>query len=624
MDTTRARAEPGALLAPHRRRAARAPFATKGQHLMDTYTAIVPAAEPDVAGAATAPPRYLDRALHAHLALWTLGLSPASLACAATDWLVHLAGSPSKRLELVAKAQRKWWRLMTVAAVPDVHGSARCIAPLPQDRRFSAPEWQQWPFNVISQGFLLEQQWWYNATTGVPGVTRHHEQLWTFAVRQALDMLSPSNFLVTNPSVLVETARCGGLNLVAGIGNLIEDAALARAPAPVPAPAQFQPGVGVALTPGKVVFRNALIELIEYQACTPTVCAEPVLMVPPWIMKYYILDLSPSNSLVRFLVEKGHTVFMISWKNPDAADRDLGMNEYLKLGVMAAIEQVSARRPGRAIQGVGYCLGGTLLAIAAAAMPRNATAHLASLTLLAAQVDFTEPGDLGLFIDESQLNFLDNVMAGKGYLDGKQMEGAFALLNSKDMVWSRMVRNYLLGKGQRAASDLAAWNADATRMPYRQQSEYLRSMYLNNDLAQGRYCVDGNAVALSDLRLPLFVLGTQRDTVAPWTSVYKVHLLTNTDLTFCLTSGGHNAGVVNPPRADSGQCYQIKSRVHDDRYLDPQAWCAAAPTRLGSWWLAWERWLRTHSHAQIDAAPIQRAGQGGLLDDAPGRYVQMS
>jgi polyhydroxyalkanoate synthase len=588
--------------------------------MMDTYTAVAPTAEPDPVDCGPAPARYLDQALHAQVAWWTGGLSPASLSGAGLDWMVHLAGSPSKQLELLAKAQRKWLRLAHFAALPAVRESGPCIEPLPQDRRFAAPEWQRWPFNVIYQGFLLEQQWWYNATTGVPGVTRHHEQVWTFAMRQVLDMFSPSNFLATNPAVLAETARTGGVNLAMGLRNFLQDS-LAASAAPPPPPEQFQPGKGVALSPGKVIYRNRLIELIAYAPRTATVLARPVLMVPPWIMKYYILDLSPHNSLVRYLVDRGHTVYMISWKNPDAADRDLGMDDYLRLGVMAAIEQVRLRCHGCGIHALGYCLGGTLLAIAAAALARTDDTALASLTLLAAQVDFTEPGDLGLFIDESQLNFLDNIMGGKGYLDGKHMEGAFALLNSKDMVWSRMVRNYLMGKGQRASSDLAAWNADATRMPYRQQSEYLRSLYLDNDLAQGRYRVGGKPVVLSDLRLPLFVVGTERDTVAPWTSVYKTHLLTDTELTFCLTSGGHNAGIVNPPSSDSAQHYRIATRPRDGAYHDPQAWTEAAVLCPGSWWPAWERWLRNQAHDEMAAAPLDAAGRTGALDDAPGRYV---
>jgi polyhydroxyalkanoate synthase len=587
--------------------------------LMDTRATIAPApaslsGNALLSDCAPLAARELDRALYAGIACWTQGLSPASLVSAAADWAVHLAASPGKQLELLVKAQRKMLRLAKLAVAPASPDSGPCIEPLPQDRRFAGVEWQQWPFNLVYQGFLLEQQWWYNATTGVPGVTRHHEQLWTFAVRQALDMVAPSNFLLTNPVVLAETARHGGVNLLMGMRNFVEDAVTGARPAQD----RFRPGTEVALTPGKVIYRNRLIELIEYEPATGMVCAEPVLIVPPWIMKYYILDLSPANSLVRFLVERGHTVFMISWKNPDATDRELGMDDYLALGVMAAINEVSARRPGYAIQALGYCLGGTLLAIAAAAMARDGDTRLASVTLLAAQVDFTEPGDLGLFIDESQLNFLDNVMAGKGYLDGKQMEGAFALLNSKDMVWSRMVQNYLMGKGQRATSDLAGWNADATRMPYRQQSDYLRSLYLNNDLAQGRYRAGGSAVALADLDVPLFVLGTRRDTVAPWTSVYKLHLLTDAELTFCLASGGHNAGVVNPPPASSGHSYQLATRPRHGRYVDPDTWCATAPVHGGSWWPAWEHWLRSRASAQLPAAPVD---PDGVLEPAPGRYV---
>lgn len=566
----------------------------------------------------TAPARSLDQALDSQIAWWTQGLSPASLFSAAADWLGHLAGSPGKQTELLFKAQRKMLRLALFAASRQQLSATPCIEPLPQDRRFEGGEWQQWPFNIIYQAFLLEQQWWHNATTDVPGVTRHHEQLWTFAVRQALDMVAPSNFIATNPIILQTTILSGGANLAAGMRKLLVDTC---APMP-PAVDRFRPGKGVALTPGKIVFRNRLIELIEYSAQTATVHAAPVLMVPPWIMKYYILDLSPSNSLVRYLVEHGHTVFMISWKNPDAGDRELGMDDYLQLGIMAAIDQVAMRRPDHPMHALGYCLGGTLLAIAAAAMARDKDARLGTMTLLASQVDFTEPGDLGLFIDESQLNFLDNVMASKGYLDGKQMEGAFALLNAKDMVWSRMIQNYLLGKGQGAGSDLAAWNADATRMPYLQQSEYLRRLYLNNDLAQGRYRVAGRAVALADLRLPMFVVGTERDTVSPWTSVYKINLMTDTALSFCLTTGGHNAGIVNSPLSGDDHFYQLSTREESGPYLDPQAWRAAAPTQAGSWWPAWERWLTAHDSTQVAAEPI-RPSPGTAPCDAPGSYVLM-
>ncbi len=558
----------------------------------------------------------LDRALHAQLARLTQGLSPASLIGATMDWLVHLAMSPGKQADLVAKAQRKVLRL-ALAAVR----ATPCIAPLPQDRRFSAPEWQRWPFNLIAQAFLLQQQWWHNATTGVDGVTAHHEQLVTFFGRQWLDMFSPSNFIATNPEVLAETARTAGANLLRGWRARIDDALRVASGSPSPATKAFRPGHEVAVTPGKVVFRNHLIELLQYAPQTTTVFAAPVLMVPSWIMKFYILDLSPGDSLVRWLVARGHTVFVVSWKNPDADDRDLGMDDYLDAGVMAAIDAVGGIVPRQRIQALGYCLGGTLMSIAAARMARDDDDRLESLTLLASEFDFTEPGELGLFIDESQLAFLENLMSEKGYLDGKQMAAAFALINSRDLVWSRMEHEYLMGRSQRV-SDLTAWNADATRMPFRQHHEYLRGLYLRNDLAEGRYLVDGRPVVLSDIHVPLFVVGTERDTVSPWRSVYKIHLLTDTEVTFCLTSGGHNVGVVNPPGPGPVRSYRIGCRRHGDRYRDPDSWMAATPSLEGSWWTAWEAWLAAHAGRRVKPPVLGGpALAGAALVDAPGHYV---
>ena len=563
----------------------------------------------------------VDRAFHARLAKLTQGLSPPSIVGAYMDWLAHLSMSPGKQLDLLTKLWRQSMRF-GMHALPGAAGSNHpFIKPLPQDRRFDAPEWQQWPFNLIYQGFLLNQQWWHNATTGVPGVTAHHEQVVTFATRQILDMFSPSNFVPGNPEVLAETVRTGGANLIDGLQNLLQDAVRLATSQPPAGTERFRPGRDVAVTPGKVVFRNHMIELIQYAPQTATVCAEPLLIVPSWIMKYYILDLSPGNSLVRYLVGKGHTVFIVSWINPGSADRDLGMDDYLKSGVMAAIDAVTAIVPAQPVHAVGYCLGGTLLGIAASYMARSDDMRLKSLTLLASELDFSEPGELGLFIDESQLHWLDDLMSETGYLDGRQMAGAFALLNSRDLVWSRMVRDYLMG-GADPVSDLSAWNADATRMPWRQHSEYLRSLYLDNDLAQGRYKVDGRPVALSDIRVPVFALGTQRDTVSPWRSVYKINLLADAEVTFCLSSGGHNVGVVNPPGAGVPRSYQIATRACDDRYVDPDTWLETAPTHEGSWWPAWERWLRRHDGRRV-APPAMGNEAGGYppLDNAPGRYV---
>ncbi len=561
-----------------------------------------------------------DRLLHAMLGKFTLGISPAALALAFDDWLKHLALAPGKQTELIDKALRKLHRLTLYAAHAARGPCPACIDPLPQDTRFQHPDWQRWPFNLYYQAFLFYQQWWYNATTDVRGVSRHHEQVVTFVMRQMLDMIAPSNFVATNPEVLAETLRSSGANLLQGVGNWWHDAerlGAGRRPEGIEA---YTAGRDVAVTPGKVVFRNRLIELIQYAPAAKTVHAEPLLIVPSWIMKYYILDLSPENSLVRYLVGKGHTVFMISWKNPDENDRGLGMHDYLHMGVMDAIDAVLAITRTRGLHGAGYCLGGTLLTIAAAAMAREGDARLKSLTLFASELDFTAPGELSLFIDESEVAWLEDIMWDQGYLDGRQMAGAFTLLNSKDLVWSRMVHDYLMGK-RRPLSDLMAWNADATRLPSRMHSEYLRRLYLGNDLAEGRYRVDGKAVALSDIRLPIFAVATQRDHVAPWRSVYKTHLLTDTEVTFLLASGGHNAGIVSEP-GHARRSYQVALHKSSDRYLDPEAWAAATPVQAGSWWPEWQRWLATRSGRRV-APPATGAPARGYapLAEAPGSYV---
>jgi polyhydroxyalkanoate synthase len=578
---------------------------------------------PDAASSPLPASGRFDRAWHAKLAALTKGISPAALTGAYADWLVHLAMSPGKVTDLLSQGQQQSMRLALQAA-QGAPGGVPCIEPLIQDKRFAAPAWQRWPFNLVYQAFLLNQQWWQNATTDVEGVGAHHEQMTTFFTRQWLDAFSPSNYLLTNPEVLEETARSLGANLVRGLMNRAEDAARLAGGQPAAATQHFRPGREVAVTPGQVVFRNRLIELIQYSPRTPTVHAEPILIVPSWIMKFYILDLSPANSMVRYLVERGHTVFMVSWKNPGADDRDLGMDDYLESGAMAALDAVTAIVPKRRIQGVGYCLGGTLLSIAAATLAREGDTRLASLTLLASETDFSEPGELGLFIDESQLATLDDTMSEKGYLDGKQMAGAFAMLNSRDLVWSRLEHEVLMGRSQ-PVSDLIAWNADATRMPMRQHHEYLHSLYLHNELAEGRYLVDGRPVVLSDIRVPMFVLGTQRDTVSPWHSVFKIHLLTDTDLTFCLTSGGHNVGVVNPPGPGAPRSWQAARRAAGHRYVDPQTWAATTPSHEGSWWPAWAAWLARQAGGDV-APPAMgrkpgRTGKVEALGDAPGQYV---
>jgi polyhydroxyalkanoate synthase len=571
---------------------------------------------------ATAFGEVIDRATHASIARLTGGISPAAVMAAWFDWSLHLALAPGKRLQLAEKAYRKWHRLARHAAASAIAGRPcePCIEPLPQDDRFAGEAWQRFPFNLMYQAFLLQQQWWHVAVTGVPGVTRRHERELQFISRQLLDVFSPSNSIFTNPEVLRRTLDSGGRNLWQGLQNLLEDAERGLTGTPPPGVEAFVPGETVAVTPGKVVFRNRLIELIQYAPATAAVHPEPLLIVPAWIMKYYILDLSPGNSLVRYLTSQGFTVFMISWKNPDPSDRDLGLDDYRTLGVMAALAAVAAIVPDRRVHAVGYCLGGTLLAIAAAALARRGEPRFASLTFLASQVDFTEAGELQLFIDESQLAFLEDMMWEQGFLDAKQMAGAFQMLRSNDLVWSRLVREYLMGERD-PMTDLMAWNADATRMPYRMHAEYLRRLYLDNDLAEGRYEVDGKPVTVSDIREPVFAVGTVKDHVAPWRSVFKLNLLMDTAVTFLLTSGGHNAGIVSPP-GHPRRFYRVRTRNDHDRHIDPDTWADETPRRDGSWWPEWVAWLKARSGEPAGPPPLGNPAAGyRQLADAPGTYV---
>jgi polyhydroxyalkanoate synthase len=335
-------------------------------------------------------------------------------------------------------------------------------------------------------------------------------------------------------------------------------------------------------------------------------------------MKYYILDLSPANSLVRYLVSQGHSVFMISWRNPGPRDRDLSMDDYRRLGVMDALDAIGRIAPGRKVHAAGYCLGGTLLAIAAAAMARDGDERLASVSLLAAQVDFEEAGELTLFTDESEVSLLEDMMQEQGFLDARQMAGAFQWLRSNDLVWSRRVREYLLGR-RAPLTDLGAWNADGTRMPARMHSEYLRHLFLDNDLSEGRYEVDGRPVALRDLRAPLFAAATLEDHIAPWRSVYRLNLFADSDFTFLLASGGHNVGIVSPPNGHPDAHYRVATRSHGEPYLDAEAWLARAPRRDGSWWPEWHAWLAARSSGRVSPP----AG-GDDLGAAPGEYVLQS
>ena len=537
-----------------------------------------------------------DAQWHSILGKLTGGLSPAALTTAYVDWWLHLIGSPEKQSQLVKQA-------LTAQATQDVK----------PDPRFANSAWDMFPFNAYAHGFLATQHWWDTATTNISGVDPKHAQMVNFAARQWLDMMSPSNFAATNPQVQMRTREESGQNLTRGARYWIEDFNRLLTKQPRKS-FGFSVGQELATTPGDVVLRNDLIELIRYHPTTTKVHPEPILIVPAWIMKYYILDLTAQRSLVAYLRDQGFEVFIISWKNPNAGDADLSMQDYVDLGVRAAIAKIKELGHDR-LHAAGYCLGGTLLAIVAAAMARDSDNSLASISLLASQVDFSEPGELGLFINESQVAFLEDMMATRGYLKADQMAGAFQLLRSNDLIWSRVIRHYLLGE-RTPDNPLLAWNADTTRMPARMHSQYLRHLFLGNDLAKGRFRVDGTPIALSDIRAKVYCVATEADHVSPWSSVFGLSLLTDTDVTFVLTSGGHNGGILSEP-GHAGRHYRHGHKNEGDAHIIASDWFDAHHPQDGSWWPHWAQWLKKRSspgrHPNTESYDV--------LDAAPGRYV---
>lgn len=551
--------------------------------------------------------RFMDKFYQANLGKLTAGISPAALQSSYFSWIAQLMQSPGTLTRLasypVRHAPEMIDNLMT-------HNQPR----EGKDVRFHSDNWSNYPWRFWAEQFLQFEDWCIQ-TTKVPGLPNPVKRTVSFGIKQMVDALSPSNFVLTNPDLFQETLRSQGANLIRGTELALQDFIEKISGSPPAGVENFIPGKQVAITKGKVIYSNHLIELLHFDAQTPKVYKEPILILPAWIMKYYILDLLPENSLVNWLTQQGHSVFIVSWRNPNSEDRNLGMDEYYRLGAMAAIHAVTRTIPDAKIHLMGYCLGGTLAMITAAAMAKNDDNRLKSLTLLAAQGDFTEAGELLLFITKSEVSFLKNMMWEQGYLDTKQMAGSFQMLRSYDLIWSKMVQDYMHGT-QRGMIALLAWNADATRMPYKMHSEYLERLFLNNDFAEGRFSIEGNSIVARNIQIPSFVVSTEKDHVAPWKSVYKTHLLLNSDITFVLTNGGHNAGIVSEP-GHAGRSYRISERAKNTPYLDAQTWLDETPSQTGSWWTAWHNWLVNQSSPIMVSPPTLNK----KLPPAPGNYV---
>lgn len=561
--------------------------------------------------------RDLDRRLRGRFAYLTGGQSPWAALQAWEDWLFHLSVSPARQLELLWRWSQSLEALAEGIRANDPGDWA--FKPEPGDRRFRSPGWRRPPYHFYAQSHLAAEAQWRAATSCLRGVAEHHSRRVAFMGSALLNAVAPVNFPWTNPDVLDAAFTSGGQNFAAGLKNFWKDLASQGGHAQVDGDTNWRVGETMATTAGEVIYRGDLFELIQYAPRTPKVHSEPILIVPAWIMKYYILDITPEDSFVRWLISQGFTVYMMSWKNPGPDQRNTAFDDYRQNGVMKALDVVHKANNGASVHGVGYCLGGTILAIAAAAMGRENDDRLASLTLLAAQTDFREAGELLLFIDESQVALLEDMMHLEGTLDARNMAGAFSILRAHELVYSRIVDRYLLGKPYEPGP-LDAWLADPTRMPARMHSEYLRLLFMENSFTHGELPVDGAFVAVKDIRVPVFALGAERDHIAPWRSVYRIGLHGTAETTFVLTGGGHNTSVVSPPGKE-GAYYYTGPSIGKTGYVEPDAWLAGASRQPGSWWPEWLGWLRERA---TPGAPVIPPLAAGTLGSAPGVYVYES
>ncbi len=561
----------------------------------------------------------IDRLLHAGTARLTGGVSLIGLGLAWFDWASHLLTSPGRQAELMRNASVDVMRQFD-STVGELSGQSHTTAIEYADRRFNSPNWKKPPYSILVQNFRAVEQWWDEAFK-IHGVSGRHQALLAFLARQYLDIFSPTNGFLTNPDIVRRTVETNGVNLFNGWLNAIDDVAASALAKEKSRKAQISSiGNEVATSKGAVVARTRIAEIIQYTPTTSKVHQEPIVIVPAWIMKYYILDLSKQNSLVRYLVDQGFTVFMVSWKNPDQEDRDVSLDDYRTLGVLAAIDAAIKITGAEKVHGTGYCLGGTLLAIAAAAMARDGDRRLKTLSLFASQIDFHDAGELRLFINDSQLALIEDMMWMHGYLKAEEMAGAFHILRSNDLIWSRLINSYAMGERENPL-DIMLWSDDSTRMPYRMHSEYLRQLYLENRLAEGAMIVDGHPITLRAIAIPIFLVGTEWDHVAPWRSVFKLHLMTERDVTFVLTNGGHNAGIVSEP-GHSGRYYRIATQKASGAYIDPDTWLEVAEYKIGSWWPEWALWLNENSPNKTEPPTLGSPLNGyPIIGPAPGEFV---
>jgi polyhydroxyalkanoate synthase len=543
--------------------------------------------------------------------------------------MLSLAKAMSGDREAVVEAQTQWWNnFMTLwesTARKMLGGEAPAVVePASSDRRFKSDEWQQNEvFDFIKQSYLLTANAMQEMVGKLNGLDEKERSRVAFYTRQFADAMAPTNFPLTNPDVLKATIASNGENLVKGLDNLLADIARGQGELSIRQTADgFVIGENVATAPGKVVFRNQIMELLQYSPATDEVHERPLLIFPPWINKYYILDLRPENSFVRWLVNKGYTVFLVSWVNPGADMADKGFEDYMRDGIFAALDAVEKATRIRDPNCVGYCIGGTLLAATLAYMAEKGDDRIHSATFWAAQTDFSEAGDLSVFVDEAQLDALKAQMDNEGgVLSGSKMAGTFNMLRANDLIWSFVINNYLLGK-QPMPFDLLYWNSDTTRMPEKLHLSYLRQCYKENALASGKMKLAGVNLDLSKVKVPAYLQSAREDHIAPANSVFKSVNLFSGPVRFIIAGSGHIAGVINPPAAKKYQYWTNDHFAEKKGTKTIEAWKKGASEHPGSWWPDWDKWLSARSGGKV---PARQPGDGELkvLGDAPGTYVKV-
>ena len=549
-----------------------------------------------------------------------MNLDPFNMKQAYSDWWEAVAKNPQKVMEANMAFWQKSLELTQQAMFGFMGADTAPVIETPKsDRRFSHEDWANKPiFDVIKQSYLLTSDWMRKVVASAEGLDEHTSERVKFFTERMLDAMSPTNFALTNPAVIEKIRETKGANLVHGLKNMLEDLEAGKGQLKIRMTdaSAFELGKNVAATPGKVVFQNRMFQLLEYTPTTEQVLKRPLLIVPPWINKFYIMDLQPKNSLLKWLVDQGHTVYVISWVNPDETYAETGFEDYITDGVLKALDAIQYDTGESEINAIGYCIGGTLLASSLAYMQATGDTRIKSATFFTTMLNFANPGELGLFIDDEQIKGLEGKMQETGYLDGSTMAGTFNLLRANDLIWSFYINNYLLGNDPRPF-DLLYWNSDSTRMPAKMHSWYLRNLYLNNQLCQPKALnVHGVPLDLTSIDIPACFISAVEDHIAPWQSTYSGARMFGGKTRFILGGSGHIAGIINPPGAN-----KYNYRVTDELPEDGEAWAKQAAVNAGSWWPEWDRWVRALDNAQV-AARVPGQGKLAAIEDAPGTYVK--